>query len=163
GRATRWISAAFGVLVLATAVLGVLHATGLWFGVGYWSALWTHSLLGFAVIPLLAWHVASRPVRPRPADLDRRALLRGGVVLGGALVLTIVQARAARLAGLAGPDRRSTGSHEVASHRPADMPTVVWLNDERPDDLDPATWLLEVDGEPVDVEGLWDRARPVVA
>lgn len=163
GRATRWVSTAFGVLVLATVALGVLHATGLWFGVGYWSALWTHSLFGFALVPLLAWHVASRPVRPRPADLDRRAVLRGGLVLGGALALTVVQDRTARLAGLAGADRRGTGSHEVASHRPEDMPTVVWLDDERPDDLDPATWRLEVEGEPVDVGSLWDRARPIVA
>ena len=74
-RSTRWLSAAFGVLVLVTAVLGVLHATGLWFGVGPWTALWTHALFGFALLPLFIWHLVTRPVRPRPADLDRRAAL----------------------------------------------------------------------------------------
>ena len=59
-RRSRWVSAAFGCLVLATAMLGILHATGLWFGVGYWSALWTHELFGFAVIPLFLWHLLSR-------------------------------------------------------------------------------------------------------
>jgi hypothetical protein len=64
GRPSRWLSAAFGVLVLATIALGILHATGLWYGVGYWTALWTHELFAFALIPLFLWHLASRPVRP---------------------------------------------------------------------------------------------------
>ena len=63
-RATRWLSMLLGVLVTATVVLGVLHATGLWHGVGYWSALWTHVLLVAFVAPLLVWHIASRPSRP---------------------------------------------------------------------------------------------------
>src|SRR5262245_39221856 len=46
-RATRWVSVGFGILVLVTIGLGVVHATGLWFGVGYWSALWTHFLVAF--------------------------------------------------------------------------------------------------------------------
>ncbi len=49
-RHTRWLSAAFGVLVLTTVALGVAHATGLWFGVGTWSALWTHSLFALAAV-----------------------------------------------------------------------------------------------------------------
>src|SRR5688572_6972742 len=42
GRDSRWLSVGFGFLVVTTIALGVTHATGLWFGVGYWSALWTH-------------------------------------------------------------------------------------------------------------------------
>ena len=80
GRPSRWLSTAFGAMVSATVLLGMLHATGLWFGIGYWSALWTHFLLAFALIPLLVWHVTSRPIRPRRADLDRRALVSGGAV-----------------------------------------------------------------------------------
>ncbi len=34
GRATRWLSAAFGAGVLGIVVLGVVHAIGLWYGVG---------------------------------------------------------------------------------------------------------------------------------
>ena len=83
-RSTRWLSAVFGVLVLVTAALGVLHATGLWFGIGPWTALWTHALFGFALLPLFVWHLVTRPVRPRPADLDRRAVLRTGLVVGAA-------------------------------------------------------------------------------
>jgi cytochrome b561 len=163
GRATRWVSASFGVLVIATLLLGFLHATGIWFGVGQWTALWTHELLGFAVIPFLVWHIVSRPVRPSPRDLQRRAFLRLGAVAAGAAGLHIVQRVTADVVGLAGGDRRSTGSHEVASRDPANLPTVIWLNDRRPLDTDPATWDLRVNGEHIAVQSLRDRSRPVVA
>lgn len=163
GRTSRWLSAAFGVLVLAAAALGIVHATGLWYGVGYWSALWTHELFGFALIPLFVWHLVSRPVRPAVRDLDRRAALRLGAVAGGALALHVLQRPLAGVAGLAGGDRRHTGSHEVGSHDPDRMPSVIWLDDSRPADTEPETWDLRIDGRPVTVASLWDRARPVTA
>jgi hypothetical protein len=146
GRWARWISAAFGVLVLATVALGVLHATGLWFGVGYWSALWTHELFAFVLIPLFVFHLVTRPVRPRPTDLDRRALLRTGLVVGGAAGVYVAQEAVTRATGLAGGRRRATGSHGVASHDPERMPAVIWLDDERPEVTDEATWPLVVAG-----------------
>ncbi len=152
-RASKWVSAAFGVLLVATLVLGVLHATGLWFGVGTWTALWTHLLFGFALIPFVIWHVLSRPVRPKRRDLERRAVLRLGAVGVAAAGLHVVS----------GADRRATGSHEVASYDPARMPRVSWLNDRRPADTDPATWDLRIGGNPVAVEQLRASSRPVVA
>ncbi|HJR25922.1 MAG TPA: molybdopterin-dependent oxidoreductase [Acidimicrobiales bacterium] len=163
GRATRWMSAAFGVLVLATIALGLLHATGLWYGVGQWTALWTHVLLAAAVVPLLVWHVLSRPSRPTWRDLDRRAVLRLGGVAGAAVVLHSVQRTASDLAGLAGDQRRHTGSHEVASHDPDRLPTVIWFDDSRPEDTRAAAWDLRVQGHAVAIAELWDRATPVVA
>jgi len=162
-RPTRWLSAAFGVLVLATVALGVSHATGVWYGVGYWSALWTHSLFAFALVPLFVWHLVTRPVSPRPTDLDRRAMLGGGLVVGVAATVYVAQEGATRLTGLAGGDRRFTGSHEVASYQPARMPTVIWFNDQRPAYIDEATWPLVIAGQPITVESLRARARPVVA
>jgi Oxidoreductase molybdopterin binding domain len=162
-RQSRWISAGFGILVLATVALGVMHATGLWFGVGYGAALWTHSLFAFVLIPLFGWHVVTRPVRPRAADLDRRAVLRSGVVIAAAAVVYGAQETATRLTGLAGGDRRFTGSHEVGSHRPAEMPTVSWFNDRRPDQLDAEAWRLVIAGQPMTIDALRARAQPVVA
>lgn len=163
GRASRWLSIAFGILVLATLTLGIAHATGAWFGVGQWSPLWTHELFGFLVIPLLAWHVLSRPTRPTVHDVDRRAALRLGTVAAGAVGLYLLEDVATRVVGLAGGNRRHTGSHEVASFEPAGMPTVIWLNDQRPADVDPERWDLRIQGRPMRIEELWERARPVVA
>ena len=83
-RPTRWLSASFGVLVLTVVGLGVAHATGLWHGYGYWSALWTHFLAAFALVPLFVWHLrlatgpgqARRPRPPLAAGLRRRARRR---------------------------------------------------------------------------------------
>jgi Oxidoreductase molybdopterin binding domain len=162
-RPSRWLSVLFGGLVVATISLGVLHATGLWFGVGYWSALWSHFLLAFVLLPFFAWHVVSRPDRPKFADLDRRAVLRGGVALSVGAAVYGAQEAAVRVAGLAGGDRRFTGSHEVGSFDPDRMPTVSWINDEAPASTDAADWRLDVLGETVDVRDLSARARPVTA
>jgi len=163
GRATRWVSAVFGVLVLVTVTLGVLHATGLWFGVGPWTALWTHSLFGFLLIPLFVWHAVARPVRPRAADVDRRAVLQTGVVAGAAAALYATQELLTAVTGPAGGERRGTGSREIGSHDPARMPAVIWFNDRRPDVTDAMSWSLSVGGTPITIESLWARARPVDA
>ena len=162
-RATRWVSAGFGVLVVVTVILGVVHSTGLWFGVGPWSSLWTHSLFGFAVVPLFVWHLVTRPVRPRIADLDRRALLQTGVLAGAAATVYGAQEALTTTTGLAGGDRRSTGSHELASNDPSRMPTVIWFNDRQPDVTSSASWRLVVGGRAVTIESLRSRTRPVVA
>ena len=162
GRATRWLSITFGLLVIAVVALGVLHSTGLWFGVGYWSALWTHTLLGFVLLPLFFWHVFSRPVRPRAADLDRRALLSAGATASVAAVAYGGQEVLTRVAGLAGGDRRGTGSHEIASFEPAGLPRVSWIDDSAPS-TPVEDWQLRIAGELVDLDVLRDLARPVDA
>jgi hypothetical protein len=163
GRSTRWLSLGFAVLVLATIGLGVLHATGLWFGVGYWAPLWTHFLFAFLVLPLFAWHVTSRPSWPRAVDLDRRALLATGGAVAVAAVAYGAQEILVREAGLAGGRRRFTGSHEVGSFAPDAMPTVSWIDDQAPDDTAADGWSLIVAGATVDVADLRRRAEPIEA
>ena len=126
-RVTRWVSASFGVMVLATIVLGVLHSTGIWFGVGTWTSLWTHVLLGFVIIPFAAWHFRARRFRLRRTDLGRRALLSGAVLAGAASVVVVVEEYAVRVTGLAGATRGATGSQELSSYEPAgvDRKSVV--------------------------------------
>ncbi|MEO1065029.1 MAG: hypothetical protein AAFZ07_26740, partial [Actinomycetota bacterium] len=158
GRVTRWLSIVFGLLVIAVVALGVLHSTGLWFGVGYWSALWTHTLLGFVLLPLFFWHLLSRPVRPRAADLDRRALLSAGATAAVAGAAYGGQEVLIRAVGLAGGTRRGTGSHEVASFDPAAMPRVSWIDDQAPD-TPVDEWRLHIAGELVDLADLRAAAR----
>jgi hypothetical protein len=162
-RASRWISSGLGLLVLATIALGVAHSTGLWYGVGYWSALWTHSLLAAFVVILVGWHVLSRPSRPSATDLDRRALLGGlSVTAVAALSYSSLEALL-RVADLDGASRRFTGSHERGSFDPDAMPTVQWIDDTAPRDVDPATWPLVVDGRATSVASISSAARTVEA
>ena len=155
-KATRWLSMLLGALIVATIVLGVLHATRLWHGVGYWSALWTHVLLAAFVAPLLVWHIVSRPGRPGIADLDRRAFVGGGIALAAAGAAYWIQQLAV------GDNRRFTGSHEIASFNPADMPTTMWFNDTSPS-VAAYDWELTVAGVPVKLETLHGLAAPLTA
>ena len=155
-RATRWLSMLLGALIVATVVLGVLHATGLWHGVGYWTALWTHVLLAALLAPLVVWHIVSRPGRPRIADLDRRTVVGGGAAVVAAAAVYGIQQLAV------GDNRRFTGSHEIASFAPSEMPTTMWLNDRSPR-VPASGWDLVVGGERVGLEALHANARPVQA
>lgn len=155
-KATRWLSMLLGALIVATIVLGALHATGLWHGVGYWSALWTHVLLVAFVAPLLVWHIVSRPRRPGIADLDRRAFVGGSIALAAAGAAYWIQQL------VVGDNRRFTGSHEIASFNPADMPTTMWLNDTSPS-VALSDWELTVAGVPVKLETLHGLAAPLTA
>ena len=155
-RATRWLSMLLGALVAATVVLGILHATGLWHGVGYWSALWTHVLLAALLAPLVVWHIVSRPGRPRATDLDRRALAGGGLALAAAGAAYGIQQL------VVGDNRRFTGSHEIASFNPSEMPTTMWLNDRSPR-VPASEWELTIAGNLVALEALHEKVRPVEA
>ena len=154
-RITRWLSLLMGLLVVAVITLGLLHATGLWHGVGYWSALWTHVLLAAVVAPLAAWHVLSRRSRPRRIDLNRRTLLTGGAVTVAAAIAYTGQELAA------GADRKPTGSHEISSFDPSGMPVVQWLNDRAPARQSP--WNLTVLGTQVPLEWLQANATTLEA
>ncbi len=162
-RTTRWLSAGFGLTVVATVVLGLAHATGLWFGVGYWSALWTHTLAGAVVLPLLIWHVITRPVQPSTTDLTRRAVLSTGAATVVSAMMVGAQELSVDALGLAGADRVGTGSHDAGSFDPDAMPVVQWLNDSVPVDTDPEGWSLTVLGAPVAITELWAAARSVTA
>lgn len=162
-RITRWISMAFGILVLVTVALGILHATGLWNGVGQWSALWTHQLFAFILLPLLGWHVLTRPVRPKITDLDRRLIVQTGVITAIAGGVFLTQEIVTRLVGLDGKTRRFTGSHEVGSFDPANMPSTIWINDSSPDDTGAEDWPLSIAGRHVNIAELWTKTKQVDA
>ncbi len=158
----RWISVVFGLITAATVAFGVMHASGIAHGVGYWSPLWTHQLLGFLLIPLCVIHVVTRPKRRRRHDLTRRALLRySSLGVAAAAVATVQRSVIPPLVGA--PRRRSTGSYEIASFDPANLPKVTWFNDRRPDDTSADNWELHVQGEPMTIARLWELSTPVDA
>jgi len=162
-RPTRWLSAAFGGLVLTTVCLGLAHASGLWYGVGYWSALWTHQLIAFILVPLLVWHVVSRPVRPTTVDLDRRSVVTAGAAAAVAAGVVVVQEITLDLVELDGASRDGTGSHDTGSFDPDRMPVVQWINDRAPADTSSESWTLSIAGAPVTIDELRSKASPLTA
>jgi hypothetical protein len=143
-RPGRWASVALAVLALASLAAGVVSATGLLRSIAGREPLWVHIALALVLVPLLAWHVVARPVRPRQADLGRRALVRAGLLAAAGGGLYAAVEGAAGLAG--GGHRRFTGSYAVD---PARMPVTSWIDDAVPD-LDPVGGHLRV----VDADGV---------
>lgn len=137
-RATRAASVCLALLTVAALVTGLLHSTGAATAAAGQLMLWWHVAAGFALVPLLAWHAVARRQRLRRTDLDRRLLLRGGVLAGAAGGLWLATEAVVQVAGLPGTGRRFTGSYEVAVPRP-----TIWLADRRPP-VDPAGWRLRV-------------------
>ena len=137
-RATRAASVCLALLTVAALVTGLLHSTGAATAAAGQLMLWWHVAMGFALVPLLAWHAVARRQRLRRTDLDRRLLLRSGALAATAGGLWLATEGAVRLAGMPGAGRRFTGSYEVAVPRP-----TIWLADSRPRH-DPATWRLRV-------------------
>jgi hypothetical protein len=168
--AGRWTSVAFGVLVLAAVAAGLAHATGALAHLGPVSAMQVHVGVALAALPLLAWHAAARGgARPRRTDLSRRALLRAGVVAGGAGLLWLAVESATRLAALPGAGRRFTGSLPVTGRADGGaIPVTQWLDD-RVQVLDPAAWRLRVaagdatrDWTYAELEGFGDQIEAVL-
>jgi DMSO/TMAO reductase YedYZ molybdopterin-dependent catalytic subunit len=143
GRSSRWLSLLLAVVALITLLTGLGYATGLVRSIADRPGLWVHVLLALTLVPLTLWHVWARGVRLRRTDLSRRALLRAGVLGGGAVALYAVTEAAVNVLGLPGEKRRFTGSYETASFRPEALPTTSWLLDPVPT-VDPDQWRLRI-------------------
>jgi DMSO/TMAO reductase YedYZ molybdopterin-dependent catalytic subunit len=128
----RWLSLWLAVVVVATTVLGILHTTGVQRQLAGYTTLAWHIGLALVFVPLLAWHVLARRVRPRRTDLSRRSLLRAGLVVGTGTVTYVAVETAIRTASLPGASRRFTGSYLVGASPPETMPVTQWLSDSVP-------------------------------
>jgi Oxidoreductase molybdopterin binding domain len=143
GRPGRWASLALAALVLASLAGGLLHSTGLLRWWGAYTAMELHVGAAIAALPLAAWHVVARRVRPRPVDLSRRNLLRYGGVVAIAGAGYAASEAVVRLTGLPGAARRFTGSYEIGSFEPDAMPVSSWMLDAVPA-IDANRWRLRV-------------------
>ncbi|HET7467947.1 MAG TPA: molybdopterin-dependent oxidoreductase [Candidatus Dormibacteraeota bacterium] len=145
GQPARWASILLGVLVVVSLVAGLLQSTGVALTIGPLSAMDFHVGAAIAAVPFVVWHVVARRISLRPADLSRRAALRGGAVLAGAAAAYTLSEVAVRAAALPGATRRFTGSYEAGSHDPDGLPISSWMFDSVPN-IDTSSWALRTPG-----------------
>ena len=147
------------VLGLAWSHLGAFHFWG-------FSGVSWHIYLSLALTPLLLWHILRYrwAVRPRFWAERRSVLKLGGLAIAGLLLWRLGEG-VNQWAGLAGANRRFTGSYP-SGYPGSDFPVTSWLND-RPPAVDAAAWRLEVVGlvqqelslSYADVAGWQDESR----
>ncbi len=144
GATRTWPSVVLGVLVVAAAVSGLLHATGQVLSYGPLGSMQVHVGAALLALPLALWHVVGdHDTWPERRDLTRRNLLRAGLLVGSGAALWATTEAVVHAAGMPGSRRRATGSYETGSHDPATMPAIIWLFDPRLE-LAPADWRLTV-------------------
>jgi DMSO/TMAO reductase YedYZ molybdopterin-dependent catalytic subunit len=143
-RFTRWLSLLLAALVVLTLIAGIGYATGLLRSIAGLPGMWLHIAVAVALLPLVVWHIWARRIRPRRTDLSRRALLRSGVLVAGAVGIYAIVAAAVSVFRLPGTRRRFTGSYETASFRPSAMPAISWLLDAVPP-ISPDRWRLTIE------------------
>src|SRR5207248_7655362 len=84
-RRSRWASLLLAALALVTLIAGLGYATGWVHSIAGQPGLWVHIAVALTLVPLVAWHVWARGIRPRRTDLSRRVLMRaGGLAVGAA-------------------------------------------------------------------------------
>ena len=138
------ISLVFTLLVVISVLAGLLHSSGLLRQVGWISAMEVHVGAALIALPLAVWHVIVRRIPLRGTDLSRRSLLRGGLLLGAAGAGYAMTEVLVRVASLPGARRRFTGSYEVGSLQPEQLPVTQWMFDPVPG-IDSSAWQLAVE------------------
>lgn len=155
---------ALGVLVVVTVVTGLLHSVGGYHPVLGVTALTVHVGAAALSVPLLVAHSSGRRQRPRRADLSRRSVVRAGALTIGSLLAYGTLETATAGLGLPGRHRRETGSYEVGSGVPEEMPVTQWFTDTVPV-VNRGSWQLTVGGQVLplaDLPGDRDTVRAVL-
>lgn len=137
---------------LAVVIVGLALGSGVWWALGGtvyfldWGLLNWHILLGFALTLLIGLHMLARAKPLRRRDVrGRRQMLRGGLLLGGAIALWPAQQVIERALDTPGSHRRFTGSREADSYAGNVFPATSWVAD-APCPLALASWRLRIDG-----------------
>jgi DMSO/TMAO reductase YedYZ molybdopterin-dependent catalytic subunit len=134
------------VLVAGTLALGLAWSTGVEARVAGYNLLAVHDAAGAVLALAVLAHMAGRAKRPRRRDLaDRRQLLTGAAVFGGALAVWALQRPVQRAVGARGGQRRFTGSYERGSFEGNAFPTTSWVADD-PRALDAGDYRLRIGG-----------------
>ena len=139
------VSILLGVLALAALVTGTIWTLTGVVNIGPFTLLTGHMILGALVAPVLLWHLRHRFRWPRTRDVNgRREALRYTALVGVGAVTWRAQELASSLLGLAGADRRFTGSTDAGGEGNR-FPVTSWVADD-PDPVDVAQWDLTVTG-----------------
>lgn len=144
-------------LVVLTLVSGLVASSGLVRHVGPLTIMQVHIGAAVLAIPLALDHFRRRTFKVRTAGVDRRTVLRAGLVGAAAGAAWLGWEGVLRATDAPGARRRFTGSHERGSGDPAAMPVTQWLDDTVLR-LDPAGWRLRAGGTELTLAQL--RALP---
>jgi len=119
------------LLVAATLALGLAWSSGVQAHVAGYNLLAVHDALGAVLVLGVLGHATIRAKRPRRRDVaQRRQLLTGAAVAGGALLVWELQRPVQRALGMRGAGRRFTGSYERSSFTGNDFPVTSWVADD---------------------------------
>ena len=140
-----WAGLTTTLLAVLTILCGIAWIGGGDLVIFGYNLLNWHILLSIVLTVALSAHMVIRARPLRPADRTRRQALRAGAFALGAALIWPLQERLIGGLGMAGAQRRFTGSREVASFSGNAFPVVSWMAD-RPAPLDVATWRLRVAG-----------------
>jgi hypothetical protein len=140
GQATSIILA---VLVVLSLITGLLHSTGILRDIDGYRVLLIHVGAGLVAIVPAVLHIRRRRIRPRLTDVNRRTVLRGGLLSAAAVGVYLAANGLASTLSLPGARRRATGSYELSSGDPTGVPATSWLFDAVPA-IDSRSWRLEV-------------------
>jgi len=145
GRSTQHHTASIllGLLLLTSLAAGVLHAVGGYHSVLGFTALTVHVAAAVLIVPLLVAHARGRRQQLRRADLTRRTVLRAGALGVGSLATYGTVEAANAVLRLPGRHRRATGSYEIGSGVPEQMPVTQWFTDRVPT-VDRLGWQAEI-------------------
>jgi hypothetical protein len=152
-RKGNWTSLVLLGFTLTALLSGVVHSTGLTTHIGPLTVMQVH--VGAAVIALVMaiQHFLRHPVPPRATDLDRRALLRGTVLISGGAITWLGWQQALVALGWPGANRRFTGSHERGSGDPQALPVTSWFDDRVPS-IDEVSWRVDIAGAEMDLRAI---------
>lgn len=139
------VSILLGTLALAALVTGTVWTLVGVVRIGQFTLLTGHMILGVLVVPVLLWHLRHRFRWPQTRTVEgRREAIRYTALVGVGAVTWRAQEAASSLLGLAGADRRFTGSSDAGGEGNS-FPVTSWVADD-PDPLDTAAWDLTVTG-----------------
>jgi hypothetical protein len=125
-------SIVLAILVVLALLTGLLHSTGVLRDVDGYGVLLIHVGAGLLAIVPAVLHIRRRRIRPRLTDVNRRTVLRGGLLSAAAVGVYLAAEGLARALSLPGAQRRATGSYELSSGDPSGVPSTSWLFDPIP-------------------------------